>query len=354
MQDKLAKARERRLEAMAETPKPANLTHAARQMRDPDAAPAPVRAAPRARTFVLLAGLGLLAPLFAAAWIARPLESTVTAPASNPAPAVDLGSEATDPPASEATSAIEMADLSQPSAARGAAPMPVAATDRADPRPATEAPPRPDIADASSLRPAEDGGQPSAIPPGAFRDGLYRNDASPVVRSPAQAGLQTPGNLVSVAAMARLAAPPPRPAVAASNADAVRSGGPAVPVVFHVPSNTSGDTVSALRDAAGAAGFDLGKVHRQGVTIRQSNVRYFHEADRPLAAQLARAADADLRDFTGYRPSPPVGTIEFWAAGRAPQTRRAPTGQPGFLAGFRRDLDAMGRGLAGALRSIGD
>ena len=51
-------------------------------------------------------------------------------------------------------------------------------------------------------------------------------------------------------------------------------------------------------------------------TISETNIRYFHPADRAAAEDLAGALGARLRDFTGYSPSPPDGTIELWLAGK--------------------------------------
>ncbi|MEL6643550.1 MAG: hypothetical protein AAFQ79_06415 [Pseudomonadota bacterium] len=60
--------------------------------------------------------------------------------------------------------------------------------------------------------------------------------------------------------------------------------------------------------------------------IRTSNVRYFHAEDRAAAVQVARLLGAELRDFTTFRPSPRIGTVEVWVAGRStvPTLREVP------------------------------
>ncbi|MEM6374370.1 MAG: hypothetical protein AAF727_16560, partial [Pseudomonadota bacterium] len=60
--------------------------------------------------------------------------------------------------------------------------------------------------------------------------------------------------------------------------------------------------------------------------ISVSNVRYFHPSDRAAAAEVARLLNAEIRDFTDFRPSPRVGTVEVWIAGRSsvPTLRAVP------------------------------
>jgi hypothetical protein len=72
------------------------------------------------------------------------------------------------------------------------------------------------------------------------------------------------------------------------------------------------------------------------VTIRDSNVRYFHLADLPAAVEVAArlapvlGSTPAIRDFTGFTPRPSEGAIEVWLEGDAPRvtTRRAAP-QPG-------------------------
>jgi hypothetical protein len=125
--------------------------------------------------------------------------------------------------------------------------------------------------------------------------------------------------------------------------------GPAVPVIFHTPNRSAPDQIDALRADAALAGFDLGEAHRQPLRIRDANVRYFHEEDRPIAALLAEATGAELRDFTWFRPQPAVGTLELWAEGRSGLPAAEPE-RPGVFAGIRRDLGLIRRDIANLLR----
>lgn len=333
-EDKLAEARKRRLKSLSQTPVAANVTHAARRMRDPDYEPS-ASAESRRRPVMWAAMAALLLPLFALAWIARP-EGGIGAPDTR-GPASPVASDRVDTiaaPGIEAAEPTEIAELAAP--APGApAPLPAATIERA---PQVFPAPRPLMAEVGPVSEPE----PAAPPPGlaAMRRPPPRPlaaSARPAPDSPDDAGAP------SIAAVET-----------GSDAQPVLSRMQAVPVVFHVPTRTPPDIVSALRDAAVGAGFELGEARRQGVTIRQSNVRFFHPADRPAAARLAAAAGAELRDFTNYRPSPPEGTIEFWAEGSAPEVTRQRGMADGVIDGLRRDLDGMRRGLAGAIRSIGD
>lgn len=131
--------------------------------------------------------------------------------------------------------------------------------------------------------------------------------------------------------------------------DLLAAEGPAVPVIFHTPNRSAPEQINALRTDAALAGFDLGQAHRQPLRIRDANVRYFHEEDRPMAALLAEATGAELRDFTWFRPQPAIGTLELWAEGRSGLPAAQPE-RPGVFAGIRRDLGLIRRDIANLLR----
>jgi hypothetical protein len=131
--------------------------------------------------------------------------------------------------------------------------------------------------------------------------------------------------------------------------DLAAAEGPSGPVIFHTPNRSAQDQLDALRTDAALAGFDLGKAHRQPMRIRDANVRYFHEEDRAMAALLAEATGAELRDFTWFRPQPAIGTLELWAEGRSGLPAAEPE-RPGVFAGIRRDLGLIRRDIANLLR----
>ena len=75
-------------------------------------------------------------------------------------------------------------------------------------------------------------------------------------------------------------------------------------------------------------GHELVRIKSVDHAISQRNLRYFHDSDRAEAARLARDYDAELRDFTWFRPQPLPGTAELWLSGgtsRAERSTEAPT-----------------------------
>lgn len=79
-------------------------------------------------------------------------------------------------------------------------------------------------------------------------------------------------------------------------------------------------------------GHELVRVRDVSFAISERNVRYFHEADRASAARMAERYDAELRDFTWFRPRPLEGTAELWLAGRAPGSNTSGRTQPSAAA----------------------
>ncbi len=65
------------------------------------------------------------------------------------------------------------------------------------------------------------------------------------------------------------------------------------------------------------AGHELVRVKDVEFSINERNLRYFHEDDRASAARMAARYDAELRDFTWFRPRPTEGTAELWLSGRS-------------------------------------
>jgi hypothetical protein len=90
---------------------------------------------------------------------------------------------------------------------------------------------------------------------------------------------------------------------------------PGVQVILFAPGSVPGAEVEAMVERLSGSGFDLSDPSRVGFTISQSNIRYYHAQDAEVAAAVAQASGALLRDFTGSGSSAPPGTIELWLAG---------------------------------------
>lgn len=88
-------------------------------------------------------------------------------------------------------------------------------------------------------------------------------------------------------------------------------------VFLHAPASLADAEVEGVFAVLTGAGVAVRDPRRVAFAISRSNVRYFHDADAAAATRLADEIGAIARDFTTYRPSPPVGTIEVWLAGRS-------------------------------------
>lgn len=107
-------------------------------------------------------------------------------------------------------------------------------------------------------------------------------------------------------------------------------------IIVNAPAGTDGAATAAAMDALQAA--KPGSLTRADarVTIRESNVRYFHLADQAAAVEVAArlspvlGSTPAIRDFTDFTPRPSEGAIEVWLEGDAPAfTARRAAPQPG-------------------------
>lgn len=346
-EDKLAEARQRRDALGNETREPANLTSAVQGMRGaeiPNAAEQQPRrgTGTRVRFALTATGLAALALVFLT-WSDRP---------------------GTTPPAQVASAVTESFPALHPE--DGPAPLPIriarpSASDTAPPRLPLLGSGTPPLLTAPAERPAaltrvspapdlSPGPQPTV--PGRI-ESIPRTALLPQPHQTATDAIPTYQPLRSRAVVwsASLGPPPPRPLPSAALPDAGLIG-PFIPIAFRVPARTGDDRVEAARTSALSAGFDLGDETRRRLTIRESNVRYFRPEDRDRAARLAKATGARLRDFTGFDPKPPPGTIEFWLSGRSGVPRRTPERRTGVLDGLARDLGTLGRDIGGLIGRV--
>ncbi|MFT3975324.1 MAG: hypothetical protein QM699_18365 [Amaricoccus sp.] len=272
------------------------------------ATPVPERARgnrlpPAALLFVAGLAVGAAAVAFA-------LRPSREAPA--PAVSVATNSASSTPEASTPEApAVETSATESGAPDAGDPPVAVAAL------PAAELPAAGDPAGASE--------RPAAIPEQPAPARL----AAPV-SEPAPPPVASPGP--AIGALIDAAAPPPRPAAGASAAASdtppvTGSAGATLPqsVTIHYPRSAQGlaTTVAEQLRAAGVTAVTSVPV---GFAIGRSNVRFYHDADRPAAestgALLAGALDGapETRDFTSY-PTPTVsGRVEIWLAGEPART----------------------------------
>ncbi|MFD0981444.1 hypothetical protein [Tropicimonas aquimaris] len=89
---------------------------------------------------------------------------------------------------------------------------------------------------------------------------------------------------------------------------------PGAQISLFAPGNLSQSDIASVVDRLAGSGFAPSEPSRVGFSISQSNIRYYHAEDAAVAAAVAEASGALLRDFTGKASVPP-GTIELWLAG---------------------------------------
>lgn len=181
------------------------------------------------------------------------------------------------------------------------------------PAAARDAGPRLPAAFAPAMLPADLGHAPSlpaapAAPPLSLP--VPAEAADPLSRS-------GPAILLATAAVSDAALPAQEPPLAA---------GPrfAGAVVVNAPDSLTEAEVSDRLAMLSAGGFALADPQRVGVTVKDSNVRFFHPEDAAAAEAVAEALGARLRDFTDFSPPPPAGTIEVWLAGHGSAPAAAP------------------------------
>jgi hypothetical protein len=99
-------------------------------------------------------------------------------------------------------------------------------------------------------------------------------------------------------------------------------------LIVHAPATLTEAEIATAADAFEAAGFGAITPKTVDVNIRETNVRYYSAEDQGIAARLAGVLGARLRDFTGFSPKPPEGTVEVWLAGRGSATAAKVSAKP--------------------------
>lgn len=131
-------------------------------------------------------------------------------------------------------------------------------------------------------------------------------------------------------------APSAAPISDAENSEFIAAAPSDLRVTIFVPSAVGENAAMEISDDIVARGHEVSRINLVDLSIRQRNLRFFHETDRAEAERLAEAYGALLRDFTSFQPRPDEGTIEIWLAGRplqqisrsAPVQKAAPAPEP--------------------------
>lgn len=171
-------------------------------------------------------------------------------------------------------------------------------------RSGSEAPPGPM---ARALRPLA-GPAPVQLNPGTSEPSI-----TPALVPALLTGAADPGGLVLASAPV---AGPDRPAT--MDVTPAQPLWPSHLVKLLVPQGTDAATVTEAQTLLSGSGFQTAEPARVDVSIKGSQVRYFHAEDRPLAEALAEDLGYRLRDFTGGGNAPPPGTVEVWFKGDGP------------------------------------
>lgn len=88
-------------------------------------------------------------------------------------------------------------------------------------------------------------------------------------------------------------------------------------VTILVPNTGDKRTAASIASDLESQGHRVVRLKDVSYSISARNLRYFYEGDELEAERLAELYDAELRDFTWYRPKPEVGTTELWLSGKS-------------------------------------
>jgi hypothetical protein len=98
------------------------------------------------------------------------------------------------------------------------------------------------------------------------------------------------------------------------DADPTPSSAISAQVALKLPADLSPDRLYEVQSKLRGTGAALKGTSVSIFNVAESEVRFFHEKDRPEAAQIAEALGTNLRDFSAFRPAPNSGTLELWLA----------------------------------------
>jgi|GEM_PF-2187026 len=127
---------------------------------------------------------------------------------------------------------------------------------------------------------------------------------------------QTQGGLVTPVSRPRAEPVQQEEVIFVSAEDApVPAIGTPLRITVLVPADGDRNEAEVVASEIVGLGHDLARVKQVDLSISTRNLRYFHDADREQAAELAASYGATLRDFSWFRPKPVTGTVELWLSG---------------------------------------
>lgn len=127
--------------------------------------------------------------------------------------------------------------------------------------------------------------------------------------------LSGPGVEVAPPAPAAVAADPIVLSLVEPVAPTDEAIGGAVVYLHAAATSDPAELETALALVAAETGYPTKTTPPFDFKISQTQVRYFHEADRAAAEVVANAMSARLRSFLSFNPKPDPGTVELWLAG---------------------------------------
>ena len=164
------------------------------------------------------------------------------------------------------------------------------------------------------------------------RPGTYAPQDAPAVQDAVLAFAEQSGEVPGVTPLSEAQWPgvPNAPQALATQGEAEFGWSPAVglgvalPIrlsVF-VPSDVDPEPVAAVVATVEAETQSESSIGTVDFAVSRTHVRYYRDVDLAAAERVAALTGGQLRDFTGYSPLPPEGTVELWMKGAPEQPAR--------------------------------
>ena len=106
-----------------------------------------------------------------------------------------------------------------------------------------------------------------------------------------------------------------QPSAVSTPSDLRIPGAEVFSVHVHAPSRTSSEKIDHVAETVRGTGMSLRPINRVGFNVSETHVRFYYDDDAPAAAEVAERLGVRARDFSSFRPSPKIGSIEIYVAG---------------------------------------